>query len=73
MTEPRKSRVMRPKEVSMLLGVSMATLWRVVSAPDFPIRVRVGPRAVGWFEEDVRDWLESRIGLAEYGWLDNER
>jgi prophage regulatory protein len=27
---------------------------------DFPRPVRLGIRAVGWRESDVRDWLESR-------------
>jgi predicted DNA-binding transcriptional regulator AlpA len=26
----------------------------------FPPLVRIGPRASGWLEQDVRDWLEKR-------------
>jgi len=27
----------------------------------FPQRIRLGERAVGWLESEVRDWLATRI------------
>jgi prophage regulatory protein len=27
----------------------------------FPQRIKLGERAVGWLESEVRDWLASRI------------
>jgi prophage regulatory protein len=29
----------------------------------FPQRVKIGPRAVGWVDGEVRDWLMTRIEL----------
>lgn len=61
-------RVLRPREVAALLGVSRATLARWQRDGVFPARRQIGPARVGWVEADVLAWLSSRppaLGTAE--------
>ncbi|KFE34194.1 phage transcriptional regulator, AlpA [Thioclava atlantica] len=42
-----------------LVGLSRSTLYAMIAEGRFPKPVRIGKRAVGWREADLRDWLES--------------
>lgn len=53
-------KILRGKQLVELLGVSKATLYRWQSKGHFPKSVRLGPNTVGWYEEDVRNWLEQQ-------------
>lgn len=46
--------------IPAIVPFSSATLWRKVSAGDFPKPVKLGPRITAWRVQDVRDWLNSR-------------
>ena len=60
-------RVLRIPEVLKLTGLSRTTIWRLESSEGFPLRLRLGPNAVGWLEDDVISWLRSRQrGLGPY-------
>jgi len=54
------SRVLRRPEVELLVGLSRSTLYAMMAEGRFPKPVRLGRRAVGWREADLRRWLESR-------------
>ncbi len=34
---------------------------RLEKAGKFPLRVKLGPNRVGWVEEEVQDWLQTRL------------
>lgn len=53
-------RILRATEVLKVVGFSRATLWRRVRAGEFPAPVSLGPRAVGWYQREVDEWLASR-------------
>ena len=53
-------RIMRMPDVLAAVGVSRATIWRCVKAGDFPAPVKLGARSVGWYEHEIREWLDSR-------------
>lgn len=53
-------RVIRQKEAIQRTGLSRTTLWRLERAGDFPQRRRIGRQAVGWFANEIDDWLASR-------------
>jgi prophage regulatory protein len=53
-------RVMRKPEVLNTVGVSDPTLWRMEKKQRFPKRLKLGPGSVGWFESEVREWLEKK-------------
>lgn len=52
-------RIMRFKEVREVTGLSKTTINRFEKEGRFPSRVSLGPRSIGWFEEDVMTFLES--------------
>lgn len=52
-------RILRLGDIIRMTGLSKATLYRRIRAGSFPRPVRLGPRARGWREEEVRDWLET--------------
>jgi len=55
------SGVIRTPELLYQLGVSRSTVWRwEKSCPDFPKRIRLGERSVGWLRSEVNAWLASR-------------
>ena len=57
---PSETRILRLPEVLTITGLSRSQIYRMVAAGQFPPPVRIGERAVGWREEDVQHWLESR-------------
>ena len=68
-TSQQGRRVLRAPAVLAKTGhKNRVSLWRFANDPksDFPRPIRIGPNAVGWFEDEVDAWLESRprIGCA---------
>ena len=41
-------------------GLSKATIYRLLDSGDFPPRVKLSPRCVGWRVKDVDAWLSER-------------
>ena len=53
--------LIRPTDLARELSVPISTLYRWIDEdPDFPPRVRIGPRTVGFRRQQVERWLESR-------------
>lgn len=50
-----------------VVGVSHATLWRMVAAKRFPPPVRLSERVTAWRVEDVRQWLDRTTSHAAAG------
>lgn len=56
-----KSRtILRRPKVEAKTGLSRSTIYAGMAAGTFPQAVRLGPRAVGWFEDEIDDWLAQR-------------
>jgi prophage regulatory protein len=52
-------RILRLPKVVEITGLSRSTIYDAMSAGTFPRAVRIGQRAVGWRETDIRSWLEA--------------
>jgi prophage regulatory protein len=52
-------RIMRLSEVKSITGLSKTTIYRFEKEGRFPSRVSLGERSVGWFEDDIREFLMS--------------
>jgi prophage regulatory protein len=52
--------VARLPEVERLCGMSRSSIYRLESLGQFPKRVRLSQRAVGWQRELIREWILSR-------------
>jgi prophage regulatory protein len=57
---PAIRKIIRWKAVREITGLSRTTINSLEEADDFPKRIVLGPRAVGWYQEEVAGWVESR-------------
>ena len=53
-------RIIRIEEVMARVQLSRSTIWRMERNRQFPQRVRLGTKAMGWAEEDIEAWLAER-------------
>ncbi len=53
-------RIISKKELTEISSLSYTTIWRLERAGRFPARVQLSERRVGWFEDEIEGWLESR-------------
>ena len=53
-------KILRKSEVSKLIGLSKVTIWRLERKGQFPKRIQLSTRSVGWVEEEIHSWIESR-------------
>ena len=54
-------RIIRKPEVCRRTGYSPVQLWRLEKQGLFPYRVQLSPMAVGWYEDEVDEWIRSRV------------
>jgi prophage regulatory protein len=54
-------RIIRPRETSRRTGYSLSQLWRLERDNKFPKRVQLGPNSVGHYEDEIEDWIRSRV------------
>ncbi|WP_153146435.1 AlpA family transcriptional regulator [Dechloromonas sp. H13] len=55
------STILRLPTVRSRIGLSRSTIYSHVAKGSFPKPVSLGPRAIGWLESDVEEWLASRV------------
>ena len=58
--EPIKSNILRFAEVRKRTGLSRATIYRRMRVGEFPAALDLGNGLLGWDEEEVEEWRESR-------------
>ena len=59
--------ILRRHQVQQRTGLSRSTLYQYIKDGAFPASVQLGPRAVGWLESDISDWITARVKLARHG------
>ena len=64
---PTAPTILRRPQVQQRTGLSRSTLYQYIKAGEFPASIQLGPRAVGWLESDVSDWISARVHLARQG------
>ena len=47
------------KEVIAVVGVSKATIYRMINKGEFPDSKKLGARTVRWENEEIQNWVES--------------
>ena len=57
--------IYRLPAVLEITGLSKATIYRLINRGDFPPRVQLSPRCVGWRVKDIDEWLEQRAAVSE--------
>lgn len=53
-------KVWRMKRLNDSTGLGRSTVYKYMAAGIFPKQIRLGPRCVGWLEEEVLRWIEER-------------
>ena len=66
---PRDQRLLRPPEAAPYIGLSVSTLAKQRLRGDGPKFVRLSPRAIGYLQADLDEWISSRrcSSTSEYG------
>ena len=57
-------RALRLRQVCQLTGLGRSMIYQMQAEGRFPQRIKLGERAVGWLESEVRDWLRTRVELS---------
>ena len=58
-------RFLRLSEVRNRVPYSRATIYRLITAGQFPRPYRLGARAVAWLESEVDAWISARVEAAQ--------
>ena len=58
LSTPLEGRLVRAREISYRLGVSIPTLYHWEKTTDFPKRIRLGPNSVAWRGDEIQCWLD---------------
>lgn len=53
-------KIKRIKWVMEMTGLPRSTLYHYMKIGVFPKSVKLGERSVGWFEDDIFNWINSR-------------
>jgi prophage regulatory protein len=57
---PAARQIVRLRAVCERTGLPKTTLRDLESIGQFPRRISLGPRVVGWYEDEITTWVESR-------------
>lgn len=58
-TKPKK--ILRRPAVEARTGLSRSTIYARILRGSFPQPISLGPRAVGWIESEIDEWIEGQI------------
>ena len=59
--ETRSLRVLRLAQVKARTGRSRSSIYADIKAGRFIAPISIGPRAVGWLEHEIDEWIAARI------------
>lgn len=54
-------RFLRVNDVVATIGLSRATIYRMIANGTFPRQVRLTQQCAGWWQHDVDCWVQSRL------------
>jgi prophage regulatory protein len=55
-----KPRIIRDPECRDKTGLSRSTIWRLERKGEFPSRVKLSAKAMGWVDDDIDRWIRDR-------------
>ncbi|MEQ3530169.1 AlpA family transcriptional regulator [Pseudoalteromonas sp. XMcav11-Q] len=55
-----QERILRLEEVTQMVGLSRTTLWRMERKGEFPSRIPLSSRSVGWRSVDIENWMKNK-------------
>ena len=58
---PKNLSILRRKQVEQRTGLSRSTIYLYIQEGTFPRPINLGSRSVGWLENEIDEWLISRV------------
>ena len=60
------TRILRLKSVIETTGLTRSTIYQKIADNKFPPSIQLGPRTVGWLEQDVETWINQQLQLSQH-------
>lgn len=64
-TPPNRFSILRLAQVKKITGLSRSTIYLHIQNGTFPKQIKLGERSVGWLQNEIDDWLKSRIEIRD--------
>jgi len=58
-------KILRVKEVMARCGLSRSMIYVLMAENKFPASINLTMRSIGWVEQDIEDWISSRIAKSK--------
>ena len=59
-SKQRSRRILRKAQVREIDGLSDTSRWRKVHDGTYPAPIQLGANSIGFYEDEIRDWVASR-------------
>ena len=59
------NKILKLPAVSNITGKCRSGIYQGMTEGTFPKQINLGPRAVGWLESEIQEWIESRIQVRD--------
>lgn len=54
-------KVLRLNMVIEISGLGKSTIYKYIAEGMFPKPIHLGPRCVGWIEDEIHAWIDARL------------
>lgn len=58
---PNAPTILRLKQVKQRTGISRSSIYLAMNCGNFPRKISLGARSVGWIEEEIDSFIRARI------------
>jgi prophage regulatory protein len=54
-------RILRIRDVMAKTGLSQSQVYELIARSEFPMQLKLGPKAVGWVESEIEAWIKDKM------------
>ena len=55
------SHIIRLPDVIKMTGLSRSSIYAMMDKKLFPMSLKIGPRAIGWLNSDIQEWIDAKV------------
>ena len=55
--------ILKRPQVQARTGISRSGIYQKMADGEFPKSISLGPRAVGWLESSIEEWIQGRVDI----------
>ena len=63
-TVTHPARIIPPPQVRSRTGLARSTIYEHISSGRVPKQISLGPKSVGWLEQDIERWIGERVSAS---------